>query len=95
MEIIEAVRNRSVIEFLDNLDHPLKSSMKAVREIILNVDDSITEHIKWNAPSFCFGGDDKITFNIRRNEIFLPFSTGEQSKRHESRGKIVDDAAVY
>ncbi|WP_077147447.1 DUF1801 domain-containing protein [Sphingopyxis sp. KK2] len=26
--------------------------------------DGVTEHIKWNAPSFCIGGDDRITLGL-------------------------------
>lgn len=26
--------------------------------------DGVTEHIKWNAPSFCRNGDDRITLGI-------------------------------
>ena len=42
-----------VVEFLNNLEHPLKNEIEEVRKIILSVDEQITEHIKWNAPSFC------------------------------------------
>lgn len=26
--------------------------------------DGVTEHIKWNAPSFCIDGDDRITLGV-------------------------------
>lgn len=38
--------------FLASLDHPLKQEILALRQIILGADPSITEGIKWNAPSF-------------------------------------------
>jgi hypothetical protein len=44
--------SHSVEEFLSALDHPLKAEIIAIREIILSADPSISEQIKWNAPSF-------------------------------------------
>jgi len=41
-----------VESFLAELDHPLKPQVLALRSIILGADPSITEGIKWNAPSF-------------------------------------------
>jgi hypothetical protein len=38
--------------FLASFDHPMKSGIVAVLRIILDADPSITEGIKWNAPSF-------------------------------------------
>lgn len=41
-----------VEEFLTTLDHPHKAEILALRQIILTADPSISEEIKWNAPSF-------------------------------------------
>jgi len=38
--------------FLAALEHPFKGEILAVRRIILDADPSISEGIKWNAPSF-------------------------------------------
>lgn len=43
---------QTVDEFMEQLDHPFKAEVQAVRAIILGVSPSITEQIKWNAPSF-------------------------------------------
>ena len=59
-----------VAAFLENLEHPLKPEIEGVRKIILNTDSRLTEHIKWNAPSFCFNGDDRITFNMHAKDFF-------------------------
>lgn len=60
-----------VTTVLKTLEHPLKDVVEAVREIILIANLGITEHIKWNAPSFCFGGEDRITMNLRSNDFLL------------------------
>ena len=52
--------------FFDQLDYPLKPAMELIRKIILGIDDSITEHIKWNAPSYCHSGDVRVTFNLHK-----------------------------
>jgi len=38
--------------FLASLDHPFKQEILALRQVLLGADPSITEGIKWNAPSF-------------------------------------------
>jgi len=42
----------AVDDFMRTLDHPFKREVEAVRQLILGVDPSIAEGIKWNAPSF-------------------------------------------
>lgn len=53
-----------VAEFLGRLSHPLKDGIVSIRAAILASDEEITEHIKWNAPSFCYHGDDRVTFRL-------------------------------
>jgi hypothetical protein len=42
----------SVAAFLAALQHPMKPELLTIRELILGTDPSISEGIKWNAPSF-------------------------------------------
>jgi hypothetical protein len=53
--------------FLASLDHPLKREIVAVRQILLGADPSITEGIKWNAPSFRTS-EYFATFHLRAKE---------------------------
>lgn len=81
-----------VAEFFDNLDSPLKPAMLAVRDIILGANKEITEHIKWNAPSFCHRGDDRVTFNIRKgDQILLIFHRGAKVKDGTGSGRLIED----
>ena len=51
----------------------------------------ITEHIQWKAPSFCFNGEDRATFNLRSKEgILLVFHRG--AKVQETKGFEFQDA---
>lgn len=43
---------QAVDDFMAKLDHPLKREIESIRNLILGVDPSIAEGIKWNAPSF-------------------------------------------
>ncbi len=73
----------NVASFMTNLDHPLKDGIVALRKTILETDACITEQIKWNAPSFCYGGDDRITIRIPpkgKAEVQLIFHRGAKSK---------------
>ena len=53
--------------FLFALDHPFKSEILAVRQIILGAHPSIAEGIKWNAPSFRTS-EYFATFHLRAKE---------------------------
>jgi len=67
-------RTDNVDEFLENLSHPLKAEIEAVRSIIKGVNKDINEEIKWKAPSFNYKGEYLVTFNLRdENRIHLVF----------------------
>jgi hypothetical protein len=53
-----------VDRFMKGLNHPLKEEIEQLRAAILNSNDAITEHIKWKAPSFCYAGEDRVTFRL-------------------------------
>jgi uncharacterized protein YdhG (YjbR/CyaY superfamily) len=61
-------RTAKVDEFLENLSHPLKAEVEAVRSIIKGVNKNINEEIKWNAPSFNYKGEYLVTFNLRETK---------------------------
>lgn len=58
-------RTDKVDEFLQELSHPLKAEVEAIRSIIKGVNKEINEEIKWNAPSFNYKGEYLVTFNLR------------------------------
>jgi hypothetical protein len=60
-----ARRADSVDAFLAELQHPLKSGIEQLRAAILASNGAITEHVKWNAPSFCYEGVDRVTFRLQ------------------------------
>jgi hypothetical protein len=90
--------------FMAGLDHPLKETVSNIRAAILGWNDEITEHIKWNAPSFCINGEDRVTMNLRdQDHVKLIFHRGAKVKDasdfefEDSSGRMVwlgEDRAV-
>lgn len=71
----------SVDHFLANLKHPQKASIQRLRAAILGADSAITERVKWNAPSFCHGGDDRVIFRFPpKGGVQLIFHRGAKVK---------------
>ena len=72
---------KKVDEFMDGLDHPLKTEVQTVRDIIKHANKDIIEEIKWKAPSFSYNGEYLVTFNLWEKEhIHLVFHNPEISK---------------
>ena len=91
-------RTDKVDEFLENLSHPLKAEVEAVRSIIKGVNKDINEEIKWNAPSFNYKGEYLVTFNLREEErIHLVFHNPQISKVKSKllEGEYVDRRMAY
>jgi uncharacterized protein YdhG (YjbR/CyaY superfamily) len=82
--------------YLDGLDHPLKPEILKIREIIFGVNPNLTEHIKWNAPSFCLNGEDKITYNLspKKDSIQLVFHRGAKKKELPKEKLISDNSGL-
>lgn len=76
-----ASKSIAVDRFMAELVHPLKSEIEQIRAIILGADDQITEQTKWNAPSFCYQGEDRVTLKLYPpDRIQLVFHRGAKVK---------------
>lgn len=79
-----------VTAYIQKLEQPLAETITFLRQIILEIDGEIAEHIKWNSPSFYYSGEmkpfdpkeykrDLMVLNIHRKEsILLVFPTGDK-----------------
>jgi uncharacterized protein YdhG (YjbR/CyaY superfamily) len=91
-------RTDKVDEFLENLSHPLKAEIEALRSIIMGVNKDINEEIKWKAPSFNYKGEYLVTFNLWEEErIHLVFHNPQISrvKSELLEGNYVDRRMAY
>ena len=79
--------------YLDELEHPLKQEILEMREIILESNKQLTEHIKWNAPSYVLDGVDRITFNVmnKDNRVKLVIHMGVVRKEDKKAQPILQD----
>ncbi len=91
-------RTDKVDEFLENLSHPLKAEVEAVRSIIKGVNKNINEEIKWKAPSFNYKGGYLVTFNLREaKRVHLVFHNPKIAQVENSllEGDYVDRRMAY
>lgn len=54
----------AVETYMDGLQHGRKAEIERLRRLVLNAVPDLNERIKWNAPSFGRGEDDRITMRI-------------------------------
>ncbi len=74
-------KSQDVEVFMEKLEHPFKSEVQVLRQLIRGVNKGIEEEIKWNAPSFSYHGEYLVTFNLwEKNRIHLVFHNPEIAK---------------
>ena len=84
--------NKDVTQFLEDLNHPLRDEIEALRLIILKGDDRLIENIKWNGPNYAIGAEDRITMKIQPpKKIQLIFHRGAKVKE-QPKDKLINDA---
>jgi uncharacterized protein YdhG (YjbR/CyaY superfamily) len=91
-------RTDKVDEFLENLSHPLKAEVEAIRSVIKGVNKDINEEVKWNAPSFNYKGEYLVTFNLREEKYIHLVFHNPQISRVKSRlleGDYADRRMAY
>jgi hypothetical protein len=83
-----------VIAFLNALEHPLSSVVRAVREIILGASPAIREGIKWNVPSFRTT-EYFATFHLRaKDRVSVVLHTGAKVKGASAKVDVPDPAGL-
>lgn len=87
-----AAKQTDVDQFLADKEHPLEEEIQSVRKVILAVDASIREEIKWNSISFCNSHDFFATVNLRSTDsLQLVLHTGAKKKATAETGVHVAD----
>ncbi len=69
-------RNPKVDKWFEKYDNPQKELVLAVRDIVLSVDDRVTEDIKWQAPTFIYRGNIASFFPKAKKNVSLMFHKG-------------------
>jgi hypothetical protein len=84
-----------VTAHIQKLDPGFGKVIEALRQLILNADEQIGEHIKWNNPCFYYSGEMKpfdpkeykreiIVLNLHKNRIMLVWPSGAKLKSNTS-----------
>jgi hypothetical protein len=76
---------KTLEEFLNDLDDNKRQQVDALRELILQVEPKLEEHIKWNAPSYVLGGEDRITFNLMNKQSVVKLVLHMGATRKENK----------
>lgn len=75
---------QSVDDFMAALDHPLKAETARLRAIVRAAAPQTGERVKWNAPSYGPGDEDRVTFNLsRQDRVQVIFHRGAKAKAVE------------
>jgi hypothetical protein len=75
-------------EFLDDRKPLVEASLNAITEACPN----LTEVIKWNAPSFCDNGKDRLTLMLhKKNMVGLILHTGVKPKEDKKAPHLFED----
>ncbi len=87
---------KTVDEFVDGLDEDRRHQVQTLRGYILESEPSLTEHIKWNAPSYVLDDEDRITFNTMNKEqlVKLVFHMGATRKEDKKGQPILNDSRM-
>src|SRR5262245_35144288 len=84
----------AVVDFLRDLEHPLKKEIEVVRKIILGVSPKISEGIKWNSVSFKTTEYFATVFLRSTDRVQLVFHLGAKAKDASKELKIADPAGL-
>lgn len=84
----------SVDAWLDAQTPDVRSMMMRLRALVAGTADDLTEHIKWNGPSFCIAGDDRITLGLApKGGVRAVFHRGVKA-RDAARFQFPDDSGL-
>lgn len=87
----------SVADLVNGLDDQTREQVQLLRDIIGSLDTDLTEHIKWNAPSYVFDGEERITMNLRNKQGLVKLVLHMGATRPENRKGtpvLLDDAGI-
>lgn len=72
----------SIDLFRSTLDPDTLGMIDRLRAIVVAANPDLVEHIKWNAPSFAIGDDDRITLGVeRKGGLRLVLHRGAKPRR--------------
>jgi len=93
--VMSNAKSAHVETFLTGLTHCRKSEIQSLRDAILASPTAMTERVKWNAPSFCHDGDDRVTFRLQPGDrVELVFHRGAKKRTDSASFEFVDPTGL-
>lgn len=86
-------QHKSTTDFLKSLDPDIKAQVEALRGLIKSLNFELTEHIKWNAPSYVLDGEDRITFSVanKDSQVKLVIHMGANRKENKNSKPVLSN----
>lgn len=79
-------------EFLSSFDDERKPLVEALLQAVVEAYPSLTETIKWNAPTFCDKGKDRLTLMLHKQDrVGLILHTGARPKEDKKSPPFYQD----
>jgi uncharacterized protein YdhG (YjbR/CyaY superfamily) len=80
-------------EFLIKFDDERKPLVEALLQAIEEECPNLTKIIKWNAPSFCENGKDRMTIMLhKKDRVGLILHTGARPKEDKNAPRLYEDS---
>lgn len=84
--------NPQVTTFLDELNHPFREDIEALRQLILGTREDIEENIKWNGPNYRVQDQDRVSMKVLPAKSFhLIFHIGAKVKAEPEQRLLSED----
>ena len=84
-----------VTTFVERLAHSRKDDINALRRIVLAGDPTLTESVKWNAPSYSIDGDHRLTFRLHpRDRVEIVFHRGARRRSDAASFSFTDPTGM-
>ena len=85
----------NITTFVENLTHSRKDDINALRRIVRTGSPTLTESVKWNAPSYSVDGDHRVTLRLHPgNRVELVFHRGAHRRDDESTFRFSDPTGM-
>ena len=88
---------KTIDEFLDDQIPERLAEINMIRSLILKSEPALAELIKWNAPSYVYKGEDRITFNLlnKQNQLRLLIHM-KKKKKEDKKAKpiLIEDEGI-
>ncbi len=81
----------TVDAWMSTCQHARLAEILLLQKAILGALPGVTERIKWNAPSFCIDGDDRVTLRLQPGDrVELVFHRGVAKRADASTLQFAD-----